>query len=252
MRHFEKKSISQRYDRFRPQVHKSVIKKMLQLACCEKKFQNVADIACGTGHSTIPLLDYSENVYATDISEEMLNIAKEKDPRVTYYLTPAEDLPFDDGFLDAIFVCMALHWFDQKKFLVEARRTLKKGGLLFVYNMRFPGTMLQNPGYNDWHTKQYWSKYPNPKRHTIALNSLLENNQQIEFISNHSMDLSVELDCLELRNYLLTQSNIDAAIDTGDSLESVERWIEEGIKPFFKSDKEQFIYSCELSHAQCS
>ena len=46
------------------------------------------------------------------------------------------------------------------------------------------------------------------------------------------MDLSIDLEYLELCNYLLTQSNIDAAIDNGDSLESVERWINEGIKPF--------------------
>jgi ubiquinone/menaquinone biosynthesis C-methylase UbiE len=97
------------------------------------------------------------------MSEEMLNIAKEKSLRFTYYLMPAENFTFDDGFLDAIFGCMALHWFDQKKFLAEARRTLKSGGLLFVYNMRFLGTMLQNKRYADWHTTEYWGRYPNPK-----------------------------------------------------------------------------------------
>jgi ubiquinone/menaquinone biosynthesis C-methylase UbiE len=223
---------------------------MLQQANCQSSFKNVADIACGTGHSTIPLLDYSENVYGTDISVEMLNIAKQKSPKPTYYLRPAEDLPFGDGFLDAIFVCMAMHWFDQEKFLSEVRRTLKPEGLLFIYNMRFPGTMLQNPSYNDWHTKQYWARYPNPKRHTTSLDTLLENNAQLKHIANHSIDLSIDLNSIELRNYLLTQSNIDAAIDNGDSLESIERWVGEGIEPFFKSNKAQFIYSCELSIAQ--
>jgi hypothetical protein len=129
-------------------------------------------------------------------------------------------------------------------------RTLKPEGLLFVYNLRFPGIMLKNPSYNDWHTKQYWAKYPNPKRDTTSLDTLLENNTHIKHIANHSMDLRVDFNNIELRNYLLTQSNIDAAIENGDSLESIECWIEEGIEPFFKSKKEQFIYSCELSIAQ--
>jgi hypothetical protein len=55
------------------------------------------------------------------------------------------------------------------------------------------------------------------------------------------MDLSIDLEYLELCNYLLTQSNIDAAIDNGDSLESVERWINEGIKPFFIQIKSNFF-----------
>jgi ubiquinone/menaquinone biosynthesis C-methylase UbiE len=251
MRYFEKRNISERYDKYRPQVHRDIIQKLLELASCKIKFQHVADIACGTGHSTRPLLDYSENVSGTDISQEMLNIAKERDPQVSYYLTPAEDLPFADSSLDAIFVCMALHWFDQEKFLSEVRRTLKSGGWLFIYNMWFPGQMIENSRYTDWHTKEYWAKYPNPKRHTTPLKKLLENNDKIEFVGSHLLDILVDFDSLELRNYLMTQSNIDAAIDKGHSAESVEGWIDDGVKPFFNTENEQFIYSCELSYAKC-
>ena len=128
---------------------------------------------------------------------------------------------------------------------------MKSGGLLFVYNMRFPGTMIQNSIYSNRHTKEYWRKFAKPKRHIASLNKLLENNQKIKFIANHSMDLSVDLDCLKLGNYLLTQSNIDAEIDSGELIESVELWIEEGIEAFINSDKQQFLYSCEVSYAQC-
>ena len=251
MRHFEKRNISERYDKYRPQVHRSIIQKLLELTSCEMKFQHVADIACGTGHSTRPLLDYSENVSGTDISQEMLSIAKERAPQASYYLTPAEDLPFEGSSLDAIFVCMALHWFDQEKFLSEVCRTLKSGGWLFIYNMWFPGQMIENSRYTDWHTKEYLEKYPNPKRHMTPLKKLLENNDKIEFVGNYSMDILVDFNCLELRNYLMTQSNIDAAIDSGHSIESVEDWIDDGVKPFFSTENEQFIYSCGLSYAKC-
>lgn len=252
MRHFEKKKISERYDKHRPLVHRDIIQKLLALTSQNNtKFQHVADIACGTGHSTRPLLDYAENVSATDVSQAMLEIAKENDPQSLYYLAPAEALPFKNNSLDALFVCMALHWFDQGEFISEASRTLKTGGWLYIYNMSFPGEMIKNPKYNDWHIKKYWTKFPNPKRHKTRLIKLLEHNSDIEFVGDHFMDMLVEFNPAELRNYLMTQSNVDMAVDSGESIESVESWIDEGVKPFFNTKSEQFLYRCELSYAKC-
>jgi len=252
MRHFEKKTISERYDKHRPHVHRDIIKKLLALTSqSNTKFQHVLDVACGTGHSTRPLLNYAEKVSAIDVSPAMLDIAKENDPQSSYYLSPAEDLPFENNSLDAIFVCMALHWFDQEKFISEVSRTLKTGGWLYIYNMSFPGEMIENPKYNDWHIKKYWTKFPNPIRHKTRLIKLLEYNGDIEFAGDHFMDILVEFNPIELRNYLMTQSNIDSAVDNGDSIDSVESWIDEGVKTLFNTRSEQFLYRCELSYARC-
>ncbi|KZD40401.1 Methyltransferase [Bacillus cereus] len=43
-----------------------------------KDYQDILEIACGTGRITIPLLESGKNVYAVDYSEEMLNILDEK------------------------------------------------------------------------------------------------------------------------------------------------------------------------------
>ena len=248
MRYFEKKSISVRYDKYRPQVHANVIQQFMALAASKDKFEHVADIACGTGHSTKPLFDYAQNVSATDISQEMLNIAKERCPQASYYLASAEKLPFKESSLDAVFVCMALHWFDQEKFILEVRRVLKSGGWLFIYNMSFPGVMVENTSYNHWHCEKYWTKFPNPKRHVASLQGQIENLDNVGLSGSHVMDLLVDFDSLELRNYLMTQSNIDQAFDCGYSVDSIETWIDEGVKPFFSDRKEKFIYACQLEY----
>ncbi len=250
MRHFDKKFIAEKYDQYRPQVHEQVIKRFFESASQNRDFINVADIACGTGHSTKPLLNFAENVFGTDVSEEMLALAKKQVPKATLFLSPAEDLPFEENFLDAIFVCMALHWFDQEKFISEVARTLKKEGWLFVYNMWFPGKMTSNPDYTHWHTQTYWSKFPNPTRHRTPLAHLLKNNPCFDVVHEQSLDIPILLSPLELRNYLMTQSNIDKAIDQGHSVEEIEEWIDHGIRPFFTSEKEEFVYATGASYTQ--
>jgi len=66
-----------RYDKYRPKVH-GVIKEWLRNAGCKDDFSSAVDIACGTGDSTLPLLELSNNVKAIDISKSMLKYASDK------------------------------------------------------------------------------------------------------------------------------------------------------------------------------
>ena len=38
----------------------------------------------------------------------------------------------------------------------------------------------------------------------------------------------------ELRNYLTTQSNVEAALQRGESLQDVDAWLDEELAPFFR------------------
>ena len=45
----------------------------------------VCDLACGTGNITIPLAKRGYDMTGVDISEDMLNIAREKPTDLTYF-----------------------------------------------------------------------------------------------------------------------------------------------------------------------
>lgn len=97
----------------------------------------VADIACGTGilADRIERELSPEVVYGVDMSAGMLNEARERSSRVQWLTGPAEQLPFEDGALDAVVTSSAFHFFNQPAAVREFHRVLAPGGMAAVTAM---------------------------------------------------------------------------------------------------------------------
>ena len=82
----------------------------------------VLDVGCGTGTILSYIASKTEiRGYGLDISEKMLNIAREKNPDFEFVSGDCVTLPYDDSSMDVVLVCMAYHHFpDQKRFREEA------------------------------------------------------------------------------------------------------------------------------------
>ena len=112
----------------------------------------VADVACGTGI----LADRIEHdlhpaaVYGVDMSEGMLKQAQSRSAKVEWLRGPAEQLPFDDGALDAVVTTSAFHFFDQPAALREFHRVLAPGGLAAVSTLSARRALLQGPSSTKW------------------------------------------------------------------------------------------------------
>jgi ubiquinone/menaquinone biosynthesis C-methylase UbiE len=112
----------------------------------------VADVACGTGI----LADRIERdlhpaaVYGVDMSEGMLKQAQSRSSVVEWRRGPAEQLPFDDGALDAVVTTSAFHFFDQPAALREFHRVLSPGGLVAVSTLSARQPFLQGPAATKW------------------------------------------------------------------------------------------------------
>lgn len=104
----------------------------------EQTPMNVLEIAAGTGIVTRHLrnlLAKEARLTATDISDSMLDVAKQKfqpDEQVIFQNADATALPFDDETFDAIVCQFGIMFFDREKGFREVYRTLKpKGRYLF-------------------------------------------------------------------------------------------------------------------------
>ncbi len=112
----------------------------------------VADIACGTGilADRIERELHPAKVYGVDMSEGMLNQARARSTGVQWLRGPAEQLPFDDGALDAVVTTSAFHFFDQPSALRDFHRVLAPGGVAAVSTLSARQRLLQGPSTSKW------------------------------------------------------------------------------------------------------
>jgi ubiquinone/menaquinone biosynthesis C-methylase UbiE len=120
--------------------------------------RRIADIACGTGilADRIRRELGPDEVYGVDMSDGMLAQARHRSSEVRWMKGPAEQLPFEDDFLDAIVSTSAFHFFDQPAALREFHRVLAPGGVAAVATisprqlppLQFLSANLTNAAYN--------------------------------------------------------------------------------------------------------
>ncbi|HMR45159.1 MAG TPA: class I SAM-dependent methyltransferase [Bacteroidia bacterium] len=89
----------------------------------------VLEIGCGTGLFSGKFYQRTgAKVIATDLSPELLNVAKEKYPEVEFVLADAMKLQFDTNTFDVVFGSSVLHHLEFERSLNEILRVLKPGG----------------------------------------------------------------------------------------------------------------------------
>lgn len=112
----------------------------------------IADIACGTGilSDRIERELHPGQIYGVDMSDGMLAQARARTDRVHWLRAPAEQLPFEDGSLDAVVTTSAFHFFDQPAALREFHRVLAPGGLAAVAALSARQPRLQASSANRW------------------------------------------------------------------------------------------------------
>jgi len=135
----------------------------------------VLDIATGGGHTALKFAPYVEKVVASDLTPNMLEVAREfitgqGKANVQFLAADAENLPLPEGFFDLVTCRIAPHHFPNcAQFVRDAARTLKPGGLLLVQDQLMPEDVtsaryvndferLRDPSHNWAYTHSDWVK----------------------------------------------------------------------------------------------
>ncbi len=233
MNFFAPRTAAERYAKGRPFFHPALLARIAELLSADVPFARALDVACGTGHSTLALKGLAGAVIGVDVSAEMLRHAP-RESGLSYCLAEAERLPFGRGAFDLLTVCQAFHWLDRKRFLAEARRVLRAGGWLVVYDNYFTARTDANESFQDWHRESYLPRFPVPARGALTFTDGDAAAEGFELRVEERFENALDFSPEGLVDFLLTHSNVIAAVEGGtEELGEVRRWLTEGVTPFF-------------------
>lgn len=235
---------ARRYARARPNIHRTAVERFRRFAQIDKPLSLALDVGCGTGQSTVALIDVAKHVIGIDPSVDMLEHAVPH-PNVEYLQSAAEHTPFCGSQFDLITVAQAFHWFDHDAFLAESNRLLRVPGWLLVYTSWFTGEMKGEPGFSVWFKGEYLCRYPTPPRDRTPITKELARKHGLVFRGEDEFSNEVSMTIGRFTDYQLSTTNIIAAVNRGtDSFDDAARWIRASLEPFLSGRRERiFLFS---------
>ena len=222
------------YAQGRPYFYPLVIEKVREALDVRFPVALAVDVACGTGLSSLALLALADRVVATDVSPEMLAHAPE-DARLDYRLAPAEALPLAGESAELLTVSSAFHWFNRAAFLREARRVLRPGGWLVIYENFFRG-QPQTAAFTSW-LGAYYEAHPSPLRDRTPFTGDDAHQAGFSFADRLSYENTWSFGLVDFVNYLLSQSNAVVAVARRKPVDALRAELTEQLEPFFFADK---------------
>jgi ubiquinone/menaquinone biosynthesis C-methylase UbiE len=105
------------------------------------------DLGSGPGDALAILSEQAREVYAVDITPEMMTGNPAGHRRI---VADAHDLPFGEGSVDLVFARMSVHYMDLRRLKVELYRVLSPAGYLLVVSA-FPYSDTDAAWFNERH-----------------------------------------------------------------------------------------------------
>lgn len=149
----------------------------------------ILDMCCGTGNATFAIaqkVGENSQIKAIDLSSGQIRIAKKKNlfPNIEFMVMDASDTCFAEGHFDKVVIPHALHEMPRATRLAvlkEARRIVKDGGTLAVFEMDNPPKLFWRLYIGFWWF--YWLPFnpETPTRRDMLKHEVVEEVKEAGF-----------------------------------------------------------------------
>lgn len=119
-------------------------------------------------------------------------------------------------------------------------RVLRSRGWLVIYDSFFSANLHGSPGFKPWFTSTYLARFPTPPRNNRPPDNQSAEQAGFQLLKQEKYTNVVFFDQERLVNYLLTQTNVIAAIERGSwTLDEVRAYLTAKVSSYFPSPAPQ-------------
>lgn len=122
---------AQLYELARPHYPQELYNQLQRETGLNEK-SRILEIGCGTGQSTADLIRFTKQITCIEPGKNLIKIAKQKFPALTFFSTKFEDYKATTTF-DLIVCATAWHWLDPEIRYRKSYQLLNKNGKLAVF-----------------------------------------------------------------------------------------------------------------------
>lgn len=223
------------YASARPRLHDRILRRAVSAAQRPHPCGLGLDAGCGAGLSTGALLPYVRLAVGADASLSMVLRAALHVPHARFLAARLEALPLKDACCGLITAAGSLNYTDVRAALHEVARVLQPGGLFVVYDFA-PGRRLYNDNSLEKWFEAFLARYPKPGDGAIpldpsALRAMTEG--LFEPVADCEFSEAEPFDAARYADYMMTETNVAAAIQAGESPASIRQWMDATLPPVF-------------------
>jgi SAM-dependent methyltransferase len=240
---FQHDRVAAGYASARPYLHPEVFARVRELVGPAARFRRALDVGCGTGLSSLALLDLADAVVGIDAAAHMLRRAR-RAAGVRYVACGAEALPFRGPSFDLVVACGSMDWVDRPRFLPRAADLTRSGAWLVSLDFGDTGRSPEIQGLARWYDEAFLRVYPRPPAGDPRITP--------DEAARHGFAPPVHLDFVtacsftapQYAAFLMTESNVIAAVEYGGRTAAMmQAWLEDELAPLFGHEPRRVAFA---------
>jgi SAM-dependent methyltransferase len=234
------------YARHRPAVHPQVVELIRSRVPHARR---ALDIGCGAGLSAAPLTLIADQVVGIEPAEAMLRWSSEVAPGAAFVAGRAEQLPIRGASIDLITAAGSLNYADLSLFAAEAVRVLRPGGTLVVYDFGPGREFRDSPVLGDWFG-EFERRWPWPPARAIDVTRAPLNGPALRLVHRENFDIALPLAPEFYLEYVLTETNVEAAVNRGEAEAGIRSWCAETLAAAFAGAPRAVVFRGYVSYTR--